>query len=122
MKYFTASEFDCSCCRRNEMNEQFLEELDELRARYGKPLVVSSGYRCPTHNQRVSSTGATGPHTTGRAADLRVSRGDALKVLKIVLEMGFTGIGIQQKGAVRFIHLDNLPNAPDQPRPTLWSY
>lgn len=36
--------------------------------------------------------------------------------------MKFTGIGIQQKGGDRYIHLDNLPNAPGQPRPTVWSY
>jgi zinc D-Ala-D-Ala carboxypeptidase len=122
VKYFERTEFDCSCCRRNEMDGVFLQELDDLRARFGKPLIVSSGYRCPTHNARVSSTGASGPHTTGRAADLRVSRGDALRLLRIALEMGFTGIGLQQKGAVRFIHLDNLPNAEGQPRPTIWSY
>lgn len=118
MKYFTASEFDCSCCRRNEMNEQFLAELDELRARYGKPLVVSSGYRCPTHNQRVSSTGATGPHVQGLAADLRVDRENAVKLLEIAMSMSFTGFGVSQKGIVRFIHIDRVPR---QTR-TIWSY
>lgn len=122
MKYFALTEFDCSCCRRNEMDAVFLQELDDLRARYGKPLIVSSGYRCPTHNQRVSSTGATGPHTTGRAADLRVSRADARRLVGIAIDMGFTGIGVQQKGGVRFVHVDNLPNAEGQPRPTIWTY
>lgn len=99
-----------------------MKELDDLRHRYGKPLVVSSGYRCPDHNVKVSSTGRTGPHTTGHAADLLVDRGDAFRLLKIALAMRFTGIGFQQKGVGRFIHLDDLPNLIGQPRPTIWTY
>ncbi len=121
-RYFTAAEFACHHCRQNLIDHQFVTELDELRHRYGAPLKVSSGYRCPDHNAKVSSTGRTGPHTTGRAVDLLVDRGNAYRLLKIALEMGFTGIGIQQKGSGRFLHLDNLPNIPGQPRPTLWSY
>lgn len=116
------SEFDCQHCRANKMDLVFLEQLDELRHMYGKPLVVTSGYRCPEHNAKVSSTGLTGPHTTGRAADLRVDRAEALHLLKLALALGFTGIGVNQKGGGRFLHVDNLPNAPGQPRPTLWSY
>jgi len=122
MKYFNLSEFNCKHCGKNKMDQAFLLEVDELRSRYGKPLVVVSGYRCSFHNSKVSSTGLTGPHTTGRAVDLAVDRGDAVRLLKIALEMQFTGVGVQQKGAGRFIHLDNLPNAPGQPRPSIWSY
>lgn len=125
-RYFTLREFGCkgnNCCGgQNLIDHQFVTELDELRHRYGAPLKVSSGYRCPDHNAKVSSTGRTGPHVSGRACDFAVDRTNALKLLKLALEMGFTGIGIQQKGAGRFIHLDNLPNAVGQPRPTIWSY
>ena len=122
MRHFTLAEFDCRHCGANKMDAAFLEQLDDLRHSYGKPLVVTSGYRCPEHNAKVSSTGSTGPHTTGRAADLRVDRGNALQLLKLALALGFTGIGVNQKGGGRFLHVDNLPNAPGQPRPTLWSY
>lgn len=122
MRYFKPEEFACRHCDANQMDAVFLEEIDELRARYGRPLVVSSGYRCPAHNAAVSSTGLTGPHTTGRATDFAIDRGPALQLLKVALGMNFTGIGIQQKGGGRFLHVDNLPNAPGQPRPTLWSY
>lgn len=122
-RYFTVAEFACKCGKcQNLIDHQFITELDELRHRYGAPLNVSSGYRCPEYNAKVSSTGLTGPHTTGRAADLLVDRGNAHKLLRIAMGMNFTGIGVQQKGAGRFLHLDNLPNATGQPRPTLWSY
>lgn len=104
------------------MQERFLLDLDELRHRYGKPLVVSSGYRCPEYNARVSSTGLHGPHTTGLAVDLSVARTDAYAVLRLALELGFTGIGVAQKGNNRFIHLDSLLPATGRPRPTVWSY
>lgn len=123
MKYFRLDEFACRCgCKRNNMDERFLEELDQLRTIYGKPLIVSSGYRCPDHNAKVSSTGRTGPHTTGHACDFAVSGGDSLLLLRVALVLDFTGIGINQKGAGRFIHVDDLPNRAGQPRPTLWSY
>lgn len=125
LRYFSISEFACKghhCNCENQIDLGFVRELDELRHRYGKPLIVSSGYRCPAHNAKVSGTGRTGPHTTGKAADLLVDRGDAFQLLRLAMGMRFTGIGLQQKGGGRFIHLDNLPNAPGQPRPTCWSY
>jgi len=70
----------------------------------------------------ISNTGESGPHTTGHAADLRVDRKKAYLVLKIALEMGFTGIGVAQKGNTRYLHIDMLPDAPVHPRPCLWSY
>lgn len=123
LQYFHLAEFECRCgCGRAEMIPAFLEKLDHLRALYGKPLTVTSGYRCPSYNSKVSTTGPTGPHTTGRAADLAVDRGDAYKLLGLALQLGFSGIGVQQKGAGRFLHLDALTDAPGQPRPTVWSY
>lgn len=123
MKYFQLHEFECHCkCGRAEMSPIFLNALDQLRERFGKPLAVTSGYRCPSHNAKVSKSGPNGPHTTGKAADVAVSRGDAYQLIRLAQDMGFTGIGVQQKGDGRFLHLDLLPDAPGQPRPTVWSY
>lgn len=122
-RHFTIDEFTCKCgCGRNEMSPQFIDLLDDLREACGFPLPVTSGYRCPDHNEKVSSTGRTGPHTTGRAADLGVSHKQAFEALTWAARMEFTGIGLNQKGAARFVHLDDLPAAEGQPRPTVWSY
>lgn len=117
-KYFKLGEFSCKHCGENKMDPKFIDKLDLLREAYGKPLVVTSGYRCPAHNQKVSSTGPNGPHTTGKATDFRVDRGDAYKLLAIAMEMGFRGIGVNQKGTGRFIHVDDIQEG----RPTVWSY
>lgn len=98
--------------------------LQEIRDILGRPVAISSGFRCPAHNARVSSTGADGPHTTGRAADIRCYGQVAYDVLRLVADLGVTGIGVAQKGphATRFIHIDTLPPADGVPRPTVWSY
>jgi zinc D-Ala-D-Ala carboxypeptidase len=122
LRYFKPPEFACKHCAANLMEDGFLLELDELRHRFGRPLIITSGYRCPAYNAQVSSTGLTGPHTTGCAADIGVAHADAYDVLRLALAMGFSGIGVAQKGADRFIHLDKLPPAADRPRPTVWTY
>lgn len=43
--------------------------LDPLRKAYGKPIVVSSGYRCPALNKAVGGS-KTSDHMNGRAADI----------------------------------------------------
>lgn len=121
IRYFTEDEFRCQgedCCGGQAlMDEHFVGMLDALRYEFGRPLRVNSGYRCPLHNSRVSSTGEDGPHTTGKAVDLGVSGQDADKVLGLAYLMGFQGKGVNQKGghSSRFIHLDLLGNR-------VWSY
>ncbi len=118
-RHFTREEFACRHCGLNLIARDFVSRLDELRERFGRPLIVTSGYRCREHNAAVSTTGLNGPHTSGRAADLAVTRGEAYELMRLAFEMGFTGIGVQQKGQGRFIHLDDL--LIDE-RPMVWSY
>jgi zinc D-Ala-D-Ala carboxypeptidase len=120
--YFSDEELRCKHCKQQKMDPAFMDRLDILRRKWDKPMVLTSAYRCPVHNQKVSSTGPKGPHTTGRAIDVVVRGADALGLLVLALECGFTGIGVQQKGDVRFLHLDDLPPGPGRPRPTIWSY
>jgi zinc D-Ala-D-Ala carboxypeptidase len=128
IKHFRPAEFACRCGLCNydgsQMDMAFMLALDALRDSCGFPFIVNSGYRCPTHNFKVSTSGPKGPHTTGRAADIRVYGGHAARLVAAARRFGMTGIGVQQKGpqGARFIHLDDLPEAPEQPRPTIWSY
>lgn len=46
--------------------------LDPLRRLYGKPIIITSGFRCPELNKRVG--GVTNSwHTQGNAADIHVA-------------------------------------------------
>lgn len=120
---FNKHEFMCRCgCGRADMDPKFVYTLQFIRDRAGFPLVISSGYRCPDHNQAVSSTGSrTGPHTLGKAADIRVSGEAAYHLVRLAVRQQVTGIGIHQTGphARRYIHLDILTGPT---RPTIWSY
>ncbi len=122
-RYFKFEDFACKCgCGSNLIDGTFIDKLDELRERCGFPIPITSGYRCPEWNQKVSTTGPAGPHTTGHAADLGVRGERAYTVIREALAMRFSGIGINQKGVARFVHLDDLPNTPSSPRPNTWSY
>lgn len=125
-KHFSKEELACHCgCGHGEdmMDGTFMRTMVLLREQAGFPFVVTSAYRCPEYNAKVSHTGRTGPHTTGRAMDIAISRRQADTLDKLsVASQGITGRGWQQRGEKRFIHLDDLPDAPGQPRPTIWSY
>jgi zinc D-Ala-D-Ala carboxypeptidase len=115
---FSEKEFACSHTGECDMREDFLDALQTMRGIYDKPMTITSGYRHPTHpiEAKKSSPGA---HTTGCAADIACSGAEAYELLQIAFELGFTGIGVSQKGSARFIHLDMLETPP---RPNVWSY
>ncbi len=117
-EYFTPAELACSCCGKlppdtPEWDAQ-LELADKLRGECGFPLTVTSGYRCASHPIEAAKD-CPGMHTYG-AMDFRVRGRYAHILLKKAMCLGFTGIGVQQKGHVRFIHLDL------REEPTVWSY
>ena len=119
---FSRSEFECKCgCGQAEMSGAFMDLLQGLRNKCMFPLIISSGYRCPDHNDGVSSSGRTGPHTTGMACDISTSGVEAWTLLSHAVRTGMPGIGIKQHGTGRFIHLDMLSNNT-HPRPRVWSY
>lgn len=115
---FRKDEFSCKCgCGTNEMQPAFMAKLQALRYAYGKPMVITSGYRCSAHPvEAKKQVPGTGTHSQGIASDIGVSGADAQALLRLALEAGFAGIGIQQKGHGRYIHLDIREH------PALWSY
>jgi zinc D-Ala-D-Ala carboxypeptidase len=114
---FGRDEFKCSHCGEENMDGEFMDALQELRDQFG-PMQISSGYRCANHNAEKGKS-KPGTHFSGKAADIVVSRGDAVKLLRLALLDGrFTGFGIQQKGSGKFLHLDTTTTN----RPTMWSY
>lgn len=115
---FKADEFKCSHCGDNEIKPELMDKLQALRSQYGKPMRITSGYRCPQHPIEAKKP-EPGPHSSGLACDIGVEGADAHKLLGMAIDAGFRGIGVQQKGTGRFLHLD-LIASPN--RPTVWSY
>jgi len=121
LENFTLKEFACKCgCDSDgsEMQDSILQAVQDFRTALGFPFPITSGYRCPQHPIEAAKS-APGPHSTGKAADVGVQGADAHRILSIALDMNFKGIGVQQKGDKRFLHLDDLTEGA---RPTVWSY
>ena len=118
---FSEAELRCKHTGKCEMHADFMARLQRLRTAYGQPLRITSGYRHPTHPVEARK-GTTGAHTTGRAVDIGIQGADALRLVAMAVEHGFTGVGIKQHGSARFVHLDDLTGNAQQPRPWIWSY
>lgn len=100
-RYFKKHEFDCQETGENEMQPAFVDKLSELRALYGKPMTITSGYRSPNHSIEKAKD-KPGFHTQGIAADIYATGADKYRLVKLAFDLGFTGIGIDKT----FIHLD----------------
>lgn len=59
--------------------------LQPLRNKYGKPIVITSGYRCAALNKLVGGV-ANSYHLQGNAADIRVHSQDEAKELFQILK------------------------------------
>lgn len=122
-KNFTIEEFACRCGKcENKIKPEIIDFAQQLRNDLGFPLIVTSGYRCPSYNNQVSTTGLDGPHTTGLAMDIAVDRVKAHELVQAAMFYGARGLGIMQKGPNRFVHLDLIQGDAKHPRPTIWSY
>ncbi len=115
---FKPEEFRCSHCGKDGVQKSLMDKLQALRTAYGKPMKVTSGYRCAAHPIEAAKA-APGAHASGCAVDIGVQGAEAHRLLALALNAGFSGIGVQQKGTGRFIHLDTLTGPT---RPTVWSY
>ena len=115
---FKREEFRCSHCGKDGMQQEFMDKFQTLRTAYGKPMKVTSGYRCAAHPIEAAKA-KPGAHASGCAVDIGVQGAEAHRLLAMALNAGFSGIGVQQKGSGRFIHLDTLTGPT---RPTVWSY
>ena len=53
---FKSTEFDChgkDCCLSTQVDEELVKYLQKIRNYFGKPVNITSGYRCSTHNKNV---------------------------------------------------------------------
>ena len=53
------------------IDSALVELLEQLRAHFGKPVTITSGYRTPAHNAKAGGAKFS-QHLYGRAADIRV--------------------------------------------------
>ena len=117
MKYFNYSEFDSPDVQGSGqlMDKGFLSMLDEIRELVGEPIIITSGFRTPAHNEAINGVEGSS-HTKGLAVDIAVRNSRMrFKLLNALLEVGINRIGI----ADNFIHIDI---DKDKDPNVIWTY
>ena len=67
---FRRSEFCCHCpCGSCLIQKGIVRALQEVRDLVGSPMVITSGYRCPVHNDQIGGASHS-MHMVGIAADV----------------------------------------------------
>lgn len=104
--YLRHSEIDCRCnrsiCTFTILNPVVGDRFYMVRSLFGKPLRISSAFRCQSHNHDVSTVGSTSSHTTGNAIDVLTSEFSSEEKSKLekLLAMHFDYIQVKRD----FIH------------------
>lgn len=74
-KNFYSTEFDCGCndpeCKWTKINIEHIKKLQEKRDQWGKPIKITSGYRCEKYNKAVGGASKS-RHKEGDATDIIV--------------------------------------------------
>lgn len=85
--------------------------LQPVREKWGKPITVTSGYRCPALNKAVGGV-ATSQHLTGEAADIICTDNKGLyRLMKEMMVKGEITVGqLLDENGGGWIHV-SLPNS-----------
>lgn len=106
---FRSVEFDChgvGCCNETLVDMQLVEYLQKIRDHFGKPIIISSGYRCERHNRSVGGATAS-KHKAGMAADIMIAGVAPSEVAKYAESIGVKGIGLYETAKDGyFVHID----------------
>ena len=117
-KNFTDDEFRCPCCGKfidSLPVRAFLAKLQDARDSACVPFVITSGCRCPKHNEAVGGE-AESSHLKGLAADISAQTSpERYAIIGGLIKAGFGRIGIGKD----FVHVD-MDNC--KPQHLVWVY
>ena len=106
---FKAYEFLChgsGCCTHGQIDDKLVEILQKIRDHFGKPVHISSAYRCHTWNKAVGGV-SNSYHCYGQAADIKVDDTAPAEVAKYAESIGVNGIGLYETDKDgHFVHID----------------
>ena len=122
MKYFSFEEFERSdTARRFAIDNRIPDKLrnnvaalvdnvlDPLREAWGKPITVTSGYRCAELNRKVGGVSSS-QHLKGEAADISVGdRKENRKLFELVKRLGLPFDQLIDESDCKWIHISYSP-------------
>ena len=113
--YITLEEYRCRCCHKlppdfdatKKPYSELFEAFRILRSTFGKPIHISSGYRCPEHNKAIGGS-LMSAHMFGTALDCDVIEVSEVNRLCRIMELNAPHFrrGEYTQGKT-FIHIDN---------------
>ena len=103
---FSPAEIACGGSGAIKINTEALDKLQSLRNCLGKPMIVRSGYRSPSHNHAVGGAPAS-KHILGTAFDIAMSNHDPLAFEAAARAVGYLGFGYYPRSG--FMHIDLGP-------------
>ncbi|TJZ89703.1 DUF882 domain-containing protein [Paracoccus gahaiensis] len=103
---FSPAEIACRGTGSIRINTEAMDKLQALRDRLGKPLIVRSAYRSPSHNRAVGGAPAS-KHMLGTAFDISMSNHNPATFAKAARAVGFLGFGTYPRSG--FMHIDLGP-------------
>lgn len=116
---FIAREFICPCCYKEGVKDDLIFHLQLAHNLLPKNsvMIITSSYRCETHNSDPKVGGSkTSSHLKGLAADIKCENATyRFYLLNALTHVGFKRIGIGKD----FIHVD-LDETKDQN--VIWTY
>ncbi len=116
MLHFETQEFDSPDLPNSgiNMDNAFLQMLNDARGIAGIPFSITSGYRTKERNKMVGGV-SNSSHLIGKAADIKVGSGnERYIILNALIKAGFRRLGV----AKTFIHCDNDESKPN----SIWTY
>ena len=103
---FSPAEIACRGTGAIKINTDAMDKLQSLRNRLGKPLIVRSGYRSPSHNRAVGGAKAS-KHMDGIAFDIAMANHNPAAFTEAARAVGFLGFGTYPRSG--FMHIDLGP-------------
>ncbi|MCW7079297.1 MAG: D-Ala-D-Ala carboxypeptidase family metallohydrolase [Canidatus Methanoxibalbensis ujae] len=115
INFFRPKEFKCPCCGKLIIDPELVQLLDRIRYELGRPIRITSGYRCPSWNKKVGGK-RNSAHLKGKAVDIYYPNREYLyHLIGILIFFRIPRIGI----ARNFVHIDiDLT----KPHPRIWLY
>ena len=115
IRNFKVDEFVCPHCGEVLIDPNLVVLLQEFRDRIGRPVVITSAYRCEEYNKAIGGV-PNSAHIRGYAVDVAIpDSGFRYALIEFLTKSGITRFGIAED----FVHFDL---DPDKPQGVVWVY